>query len=235
MSPAAHVLVDDVEAPALDEDARHHLQRVRRLRPGTSVTVTDGRGRRRACRLVEDGLEPDGPVELVPRPDPPVTVAFALTKGDKPELVVQKLTELGVDRIIPFRAERSVVRWDEARAAHNAERWRAVARAALEQSLGCWLPEVADVADVDHLVTLGAARADRHGSPPSLARSVVAVGPEGGWSDTERERLPEAVGLGQQVLRAETAALTAGMLLCSIRSGLVRAASPSDAKAGKDR
>ena len=232
-SAVAHVLVDDVDEPVLTSDARHHLERVRRLRAGAVLTVTDGRGQWRSCRLGDGRLEPDGPVEAVARPDPPITIAFALTKGEKPELVIQKLTELGVDRIVPFRAARSVVRWDDRRAAANTERWRAIARAALEQSHGCWLPEIADVADLDDLVRLGAVRADRHGSAPSLARSVVAVGPEGGWTDTERERLPDAIGLGSQVLRAETAALTAGMLLCSMRSGLVLPVPRSGAKPGK--
>ena len=233
---APHVLVDDVGEPVLGADARHHLQRVRRLRSGAALTVTDGAGRWRWCRLDPDGgASPDGSVHEVPRPDPPITVAFALTKGDKPELVVQKLTELGVDRIVPFRAARSVVRWDDDRAATHIERWRVIARAALEQSHGCWLPEVAEVADVDALAAAGAVRLDREGAPPSLARSVVAVGPEGGWDAAERERLPDAVTLGPLVLRAETAALTAGTTLCSIRSGLVaeRARKGSNARKGR--
>jgi 16S rRNA (uracil1498-N3)-methyltransferase len=156
------------------------------------------------------------------RPQPPITVAFALTKADKPELVVQKLTEVGVDRIVPFRAARSVVRWDDAKADAARLRWIAVARSAVEQSKGCWLPEVAAVADVAALAAAGAVRVDRGGEVPSLARSVVAVGPEGGWAEEERDLLPTAIALGHNVLRAETAALTAGVLLCSLRSGLVR-------------
>ena len=233
---APHVLVDDIEAPVLGDDARHHLQRVRRLRVGAALTVTDGAGRWRWCRLAADGAAaPDGEVHDVARPAPRVTVAFALTKGEKPELVVQKLTELGVDRIMPFRAARSVVRWDPDRAAAHVGRWRVIARGALEQSHGCWLPEVTDVGDVDALAAAGAARLDREGDPPSLARSVVAVGPEGGWDDTERTRLPDAVTLGPHVLRAETAALTAGTTLCSLRSGLVaeRARNGSNARKGR--
>jgi 16S rRNA (uracil1498-N3)-methyltransferase len=225
-----HLLVHDVSAPRPDGPAWHHLTRVLRTRVGSSVTVTDGAGRWRSCVVSSLGssagsspgsLEPAGEVAFVPRPEPGITVAFALTKGDKPELVVQKLTELGIDRIVPFRAARSVVRWDAAKVESAQRRFRKVARSAVEQARSCWLPELHPLTDVGTLAEWGAARADRGGDPPSLARCVLAVGPEGGWDDHERELLPTAVGLGPHVLRAETAALTAGTVMCSIRSGLV--------------
>ncbi len=77
---------------------------------------------------------------------PAVTVAFALVKGERPEWVTQKLTELGVDTIVPFTAARSVVRWDDRKAAANRDRLERVAREAAMQSRRCWLPEVASVA-----------------------------------------------------------------------------------------
>ena len=232
---APHLLVADVERPEPEAAALHHLRRVRRLPDGAPVTVTDGRGRWRWCRLGAAGIEPDGSVTAVDRPEPAITVAFALTKGDKPELVVQKLTELGVDRIAPFRAERSVVRWDPDRAAAHHARWQVIASAAVEQSRRCWAPEVLPVGEVEDLVAMGAARVERGGHPPSLARSVVAVGPEGGWSESERERLEWPVNLGSHVLRAETAALTAGGVLCSLRSGLVRELPAASHQTGKHR
>lgn len=217
---APHVLVDDVEAPVLSDDARHHLDRVRRLRDGDALTVTDGRGAWRAGRFRGRAeIEPDGPVITVPSPEPEVTVAFALTKSDKPDLVVQKLTELGVDRIVPFRADRSVVRWDETKAARQHERLVAIARSACEQSHRCWVPVVEPVTDVADLAGRGAVRLDRGPVGVSLDRPVVAVGPEGGWSDRERAALPDTAGLGPHVLRAETAAITAGALLGAMRSG----------------
>lgn len=224
-----HVVVDDVDHPDLGDDASHHLARVRRCRPGDSVTVTDGAGRWRPCRLTGDvGLDADGDVVVVPQPEPEITIAFALTKGDKPELVIQKLTELGVDRIVPFVAARSIVRWSSVKADAHHRRWVAIVRAAVEQSHRCWLPTVTPLVDFSEVVTLGAARVDHGGSPPSLARSVLAVGPEGGWDETEREALKTQVGLGPHVLRAETAALTAGVVMCSFRSGLVAEWSRSD-------
>jgi 16S rRNA (uracil1498-N3)-methyltransferase len=219
---APHVLVAAVDQPQLDDDSRHHLLKVRRLRPGDDLTVTDGHGRWRTCQLAGGGaIEPHGAIVTVPRPDPPITIAFALTKGDKPELVIQKLTELGVDRIVPFAAARSVVRWDPGKADAQHRRWLAIARTALEQSHRCWMPTVSGLATFADVVGLGATAVDRGGGPPSLTRSVLAVGPEGGWTTEERNALRDRVGLGPHVLRAETAALTAGGVMCSLRSGFV--------------
>jgi 16S rRNA (uracil1498-N3)-methyltransferase len=218
---APHVVVDDVELPVLSVADRHHLERVRRLRAGDPLTVTDGRGRWRWCHLGPD-LVPVGDTVHDPEPAPRITVAFALVKGERPELVVQKLTELGVDVIVPFLAERSVVRWDPERADRNAERLRRVAIEAAMQSRRTWLPEVAEVATFAAVAALpGAARADMDGTPPGLDRPTLLIGPEGGWSEEERSAMPAAVGLGPGVLRAETAAITGAVLLCALRSGLV--------------
>ena len=218
---APHVVVADVAVPVLSDDDRHHLERVRRLRAGDDLTVTDGRGQWRWCRFGTD-LVPDGDTVLDPEPAPRITVAFALVKGERPELVVQKLTELGVDMIVPFVAERSVVRWDPAKADRNTERLRRVALEAAMQSRRIWLPEVAEVATFAGVAALpGAVRADMEGAPPSLDHPTLLIGPEGGWSDGERASVPAAVGLGSGVLRAETAAITGAALLCALRSGLV--------------
>lgn len=218
---APHVVVGDVAAPELAEADRHHLAKVRRLRGGDPVSVTDGAGRWRWCRF-GDALDAVGEVQVDPAPAPSVTVAFALVKGERPELVVQKLTELGVDRIVPFLAERSVVRWEPDKAARNLERLRRVALEAAMQSRRTWLPEVAPVASFDEVRAIpGAVGADLDGGRPSLERPVLLVGPEGGWSPDERAALPCAVSLGPTVLRAETAAITGAALLCALRSGVV--------------
>lgn len=218
---APHVVVDDVDTPVLSPDDRHHLERVRRLRAGDDLSVTDGRGRWRWCRFGADLLV-DGEAVTDPVPEPLVTVAFALVKGERPELAVQKLTELGVDRIVPFLADRSIVRWDPARAEHHHERLRRVAREAAMQSRRTWLPEVAPLATFAEVASLpGAAGADRGGGPPSLDHPTLLIGPEGGWAPQERAALPAVVGLGDPVLRAETAAITGAALLCALRSGVV--------------
>ncbi|MCD9622687.1 RsmE family RNA methyltransferase [Rhabdothermincola salaria] len=226
---APHVGVDDVEVPILAGDDRHHLERALRLRAGDRVSVTDGAGRWRWCRFGPE-LVPDGPVEADPPPSPPITVAFALVKGERPELVVQKLTEVGVDRIVPFFAERSVVRWDEAKAARHHERLVRIAREAAMQCRRTWWPEVVETTRFEVVAALpGAVAAERHGAAPSLEHPVVLIGPEGGWSDEERGRLPGLVGLGPTVLRAETAAIAAGVVLSALRSAVVRPVSPPDA------
>jgi len=220
-SGGPHLLVTDVEAPRFDDDTHHHATRVLRLRDGDALTVTDGAGRWRPCRL-GDGLEPTGAVVSVAAPDESLTVAFSLIKGGRPELVVQKLTELGVDRIVPVVSARSVVRWDDSKRTANAERFRRVAREALQQSRGVRLPEIGDVVGFGELAARGRlARADFDGEGFGPDVSAVVIGPEGGFDDAERALVPTAVSLGATVLRAETAAIVAGALMCARRSGLV--------------
>jgi 16S rRNA (uracil1498-N3)-methyltransferase len=218
---AAHVFVADVACPELEPDDRHHLERVLRLRPGDRMTVADGAGRWRRCRFGSN-VEPDGDVEVVPRPAPEITLAFALTKGERPEWTVQKLTEVGVDRIVPFASARSIVRWDEAKAARNAERLRRVAREAAMQSRRAFLPTVEEVTRFDEVARRpNAALAHRDGAPPDLARACLLVGPEGGWTDDELGTGPPRVTLGPTVLRAETAAVAGAVLLAGLRAGVV--------------
>src|SRR2546429_639863 len=140
---AAHVFVADLETLELDEADSHHLSRSLRLQPGEAVTVSDGAGGWRLCRFAPGpALEPDGPVRNEPRPKPEVTVGFALAKGERPEWATQKLTEVGVDHIVPLLTSRTVVRWDADRADRNRVRLTRVARAPAIQSRRTWLPEV---------------------------------------------------------------------------------------------
>jgi len=223
LTARAHAYVADLEAPALTEDDRHHLGRVLRMPIGADLTVGTGDGAWRACRL-QDGLAlaAAGPVVRDPAPAPALTVGFALVKGERPEWAVQKLTELGVDRIVPFLAERSVVRWDDAKVARQAQRWRDIARGAGMQSRRTWLPDVAPVAPFAEVAALaGAVLADAAGAGPSLAHPVVLVGTEGGWSAAERGSGLRTVQLGDDDLRADTAAITAGAIFAALRSGLV--------------
>ena len=221
----AQVFVADVEKPVASADDLHHLVRVLRVRPGEAVVVADGAGAWRLCRLGEDrpgALVPQGDVQVEPGPAEAVTVGFVPVKGDRPEWVVHKLTELGVDRIVVLRAARSVVHWEGEREPKAMERLGRVARAASAQSRrvrlptvqGVWsLHDMADGLAPDHL-----ALADRAGAAPAGGLRCLAVGPEGGWDPPERLGLP-LVSLGRGVLRAETAAVAAGTLLCALRDG----------------
>ncbi len=228
MPPArAHAFVADLSRPALDAPDRHHLERVLRLRPGDLITVSDGVGGRRSCRF-GPVLDPVDEVVTDARPYPEVTVAFAHVKGERPEWAVQKLTELGVDRIVAFTAARSVVRWDADKAAKAAERFRRVAREAAMQSRRTWLPVVEAPTDFAEVAGRpGAVLADPDGDPPWLAAGPVLVGPEGGWAADEAALPLLRMRLGPHVLRSETAAVAAAALLGALRTGTVAGLPPT--------
>jgi 16S rRNA (uracil1498-N3)-methyltransferase len=224
----AQVFVDDLDAPEPTPDDAHHLARVLRLRAGDLVVVGDGRGRWRSTefRVGVPELAPVGPVVVEPRPPVAVTVGFVPAKGDRPEWVVQKLTEAGVDRIVVMASARSVVHWRAERAERAMERLARVAREAAAQSRRAWLPEMTGILDLEAMAAWLAptplALAQPGGGPPTAATASVAVGPEGGWDAAELASVTERVGLGRGILRAETAAVSVGILLCAIRDGVVR-------------
>jgi 16S rRNA (uracil1498-N3)-methyltransferase len=217
----AHAFVDDLDHPQLRAEDRHHFERVLRLRPGAAITVSDGLGGWRPCSIGAE-LEARGPVHHDPAPTPALTIGFALVKGERPELIVQKVTELGADRVIPFVAARSVVRWDSDKAARQHERLVAIAREAAMQSRRTWLPAIEPLVPFAQVAALpGAALAQRGGGPPSLALPVLLVGPEGGWATEELAVGLPHVDLGPHVLRAETAAIGAIAVVAALRGGLV--------------
>lgn len=241
VAASAQVFVDDVAHVALTTDDAHHLARVLRLATGEVVVAADGAGHWRPCRYVQpDGaaqggrvgsaataqLRPDGPVRFQPPAPSAVTVGFVPVKGQRPEWVVQKLTELGVDRIVVLRSARAVVRWEGDRQGRALERLRRVVREAAAQSRRAHLPALDGVWDLSQLASAIApdavGLADRGGEAPADDLRCLAVGPEGGWDDSERQREFPLVGLGAGVLRAETAALAAATFLCAFRDGLAR-------------
>ena len=237
VAAAAMVFVPDLGAPVLDAESARHLLDVLRLRAGQSVVASDGMGSWVPCRVTSAAakgdarrrdlssvLELDGAVTVTASVRPYLTVAFAPVKGDRPEWVVQKLTELGVDRIVPIITNRSVVHWDGERAERSVERLRRVAREASSQSRRTLLPEIGSISSLSALAVLtGGTPSLAHpgGPPPSLHHPVIAIGPEGGWDQEELAGDVSTVGLGPTVLRAETAAVAAATLLCALRSGLI--------------
>ena len=214
----AHVLVADVDAPELAADDRHHLQRVLRVRDGDVVTVGDGAGRWRPCRF-GPALAPAGDVVTVARPAPDTAVGFAVLKGGRSEMIVQKLTELGVDRIAAFRAARTVRRWDDAAAARMRERWQRVAREAVMQCRRAWLPEIDLPVDFAELDLSQATLAVPGGRALQGDERFVLIGPEGGWSDDELAAVERHAAVAANVLRSETAAVTVAAMLAAHRSG----------------
>lgn len=212
------VFVADLEQPRLDPNDRHHLERALRVKSGAPVTVCDGAGSWRAARFGPE-IEPDGEVVREVRPTPRLLIGFAPVKGDRSDLVVQKLTELGIDVIVPLLAERSVVRWDEARSAKNLERHNRIAREAAMQSRNPWLPVIEPLTAVAEFLGAesGTALADPGGGPLTVGRHSLAIGPEGGFSPAELEH-SASVALPGRILRTETAAMAAAVLLVAGRS-----------------
>lgn len=211
-----HAFVTDTDEPELSEGDRHHLANVLRLRTGDALTVSDGQGTWRPCTFGAV-LEPCGDPHHVPLAVRQVAVGFALIKGGRPEVVVQKLTELGVDRIVLLNAERSIVRWDPDKERNQMVRLGRVAREASMQSRRVRLPVLEGLESVASLASVpGVAMAEPGGAPLDAACSMLLVGPEGGWTSHELGSR-QGVGLGPTILRSETAAIAAGVLLTALR------------------
>jgi 16S rRNA (uracil1498-N3)-methyltransferase len=219
-STSTHVLVDadvlDVgDRIPLPDDVEHHLRKVLRLRDGDTVGVTDGAGRWRLAVAVVRGpvveLEASSAVVVEPGRAHPITIASAVPKGDRLDWMVQKVTELGVDRLVLLETERSVVRWKPDRVERQLERLQRIADEALRQSRRVFRLRIEPpVPAVDVLGEY--AVAEPGGRPLTRADTRVAVGPEGGWSDTELAAAADRVGLGSTILRTETAAVAISAL-----------------------
>jgi 16S rRNA (uracil1498-N3)-methyltransferase len=227
----AHTFVapldDQVE---IGGDDAHHLVQVRRLRPGEAVTAADGDGAWRPYVVAHTGrrdlhLDACGPIAVEPELTPRLVVAFSLTKGGKPELVVQKVTELGADEVFPVLASRSIARWDRARGDAATERLRRVGREAAAQCRRARLPVVGAPVELASLAGRpGLLVAERDGSPvadlgdPPGGEWLLVVGPEGGFEPGERAALGvSGLSLGPHVLRAETAAVVGAAALANRR------------------
>jgi len=207
-----------------------HAAAARRLRAGEELLLGDGRGW--LARCVVTGADGGRCLRLdvrhrwfVAEPAVRVVLAQALVKGDRGELAVELATEAGVDEVLPWRAARSIARWDHGERGERAlQRWRATAREAAKQSRRPWVPAVHAPVTTTELVACVAAAACAvvlHGSAGSL-RSVplpaagdvlLVVGPEGGIDDGELSHLlaagAVAANLGPSVLRAASAAAVA--------------------------
>lgn len=217
---SAHVLVSPDQlastgAVIVDDDTEHHLGRVLRLRDGESVSVTDGAGRWLMTTVVRVGstvrLDAETEVEYEPARSAPITIATAMPKGDRLDWLVQKVTELGVDRIVLLHAERSVVRWKSERGASQLERLQRISDEACRQSRRVWRVSI-DEPVVAVSVLEGFVVAEPGGRDLAPGDRCVAIGPEGGWTVGELDRAAELVSLGSNILRTETAAVAASAL-----------------------
>jgi 16S rRNA (uracil1498-N3)-methyltransferase len=220
---------------ALSGPEAHHAATVRRLRVGERADVSDGAGTLAECVVTAVAkdlvLLTVRSVHTVPAPEPRITVVQGIAKGDRGELAVELMTEVGVDSVIAWAADRSITRWRPDRAEHALARWRATAREAAKQSRRAWLPEIggpaalSDVAqlatDADCVVVLEADAATPLSARPlpQQGEIVLIVGPEGGISPAERGSLSAAgaveARLGPTVLRTSTAGAAAAAVLLS--------------------
>jgi 16S rRNA (uracil1498-N3)-methyltransferase len=203
-----------------------HAVAVRRLAAGEPVVLTDGLGAGVGGTVVgvvgKDVLEVEvAGVLAEPEPEPRLVVVQALPKGDRGELAVELMTEVGVDAVLPWSAERSITRWQGDRGERALAKWRSTAREAAKQSRRAWLPEIAAPVSTAALAkrVSGAAfaivlEADatlklRQFELPDAGDIMLIVGPEGGISPAERAALRAAGAtegrLGPTVLRTSTA------------------------------
>ena len=216
-----------------------HAATVRRLGPGEHVDVTDGSGTVAQCQVTRSR---DGELELAvlarraePPPVPRLTVLQALPKGDRGELAVETMTEVGVDVIVPWAAERCVVQWRGDRGDRALARWRSAGLAAAKQARRARFPEITALAGRDGAARLVAAAglailldpaaeaplAGLAAGPAGLRAGgiVLITGPEGGVSPAETSLLTGAgavpARLGPSVLRASTAGAVAAAIVLS--------------------
>jgi 16S rRNA (uracil1498-N3)-methyltransferase len=213
----------------------HHAAAVRRLRPGERADISDGAGTLASCVVTsvgKDSLTLDvSAVHTVPPPQPRLTVAQALPKGDRGELAVELMTEVGVDAIVPWGAARSITKWQAERGARALAKWRATAREAAKQSRRAWLPDIEELAGpsavAQRVATAATAIILEADAPaklrelplPETGEILLLVGPEGGISPEERTALRAAgaieARLGPTVLRTSTAGAAAAAILLS--------------------
>jgi 16S rRNA (uracil1498-N3)-methyltransferase len=216
-------------------DEHHYLARVRRARPGDPIELVDGAGRRAAATIARIGERETtlaaGPPEQITARPPFVRALIPLIKGDRMDVCIEKLVEVGVDAIVVWPAARAVARLDDARRETRIGKYRALARAAARQSGRAQVPEIAGADDLAAALAglpdgrrlvldpacdavLDAAR--DAGDAPDV---TLVSGPEGGLAADELDRLIAApagftpVGLGPRVLRAETAPVIAVALI----------------------
>ncbi|MGC1209264.1 MAG: 16S rRNA (uracil(1498)-N(3))-methyltransferase [Ornithinimicrobium sp.] len=223
----------------LDGPEGHHAVTVSRMRSGQSILLADGSGALAACRIAEVGKgslsATVDSVAVEPLPQPRFTLIQALAKGDRDLLAIEVGTELGVDEVVPWEADRSIVRWRGDRAAKAQRKWQHTLVAATKQARRSRVPALGSVADrsavVQRIAVADVALVLHESATQPLSliapetlhtagEVVLIVGPEGGISDDELDAFVQAgawaVLLGSTVLRTSTAGSAAIAVLSSL-------------------
>jgi 16S rRNA (uracil1498-N3)-methyltransferase len=230
MKQLFHAIPDQPVEFAADRATRQRLAHILRLRPGAEIVVADGTGLRVRTHWTGRGFDPIAAPECVAAATPQVALGVGVVKGERWDWLIEKATEVGVDRIVPLHLDHGVVRIDARDTERRLERWRATAAAAFEQCGRATLPEIARpvslpewLAELDRGSLLVCderpdAVALRNVAVAPGASVALLVGPEGGLSAAERNLVGGArfVSLGANVLRAETAAVVAVALVRNI-------------------
>jgi len=214
----------------LTSDEARHLREVLRLKPGDGVSVFDGEGKEFRCAVVQARrefaeLELQEEIEAARAESPlKITLAVALLKGEKFDFVVQKGTELGVNEFVPLITRYADIKLrDKSDAVKRVARWQRIALEAAKQSGRALVPKVGEPKPLGYVLTLSEqcflfSERGGHGLTQMDTDEVTAIiGSEGGWSDEELDQARAAgaqlITLGGRILRAETAAITAAVLL----------------------
>jgi 16S rRNA (uracil1498-N3)-methyltransferase len=211
----------------LEAGPSRHISRTLRMRPGDALAVFDGRGREAPARIEHIGKDRVtlvlGPCSEIDRESAlAITLAIAVSRGDRMDTVVQKATELGVHRIRPTLSERTGVKLDPKRWEKKLRHWQQIAVSACEQCGRNRLPDIEEPrtlasvlvqpGDFEQRLLLHPA-GDAAPLPAACASACLLVGPEGGFSDSEVAAAVQTgylpLQLGPRVLRTETAPLAA--------------------------
>jgi len=224
----------------LDGTAAGHVARVLRLRSGDGVVLFNGDGweyQGRIAALRSGTVDVELQAKDTGAPDSPLSVTLmqGVARGERMDLVIQKATELGVARIVPVLAARSVVRLDGRQAERKLEHWRGVAISACEQSGRSRLPVIEAPVSLEEALALAPLPCCRFTLSPGAATPLAAlahgtssvsllIGPEGGLTETEVGLAGgagfEPRSLGPRILRTETAALAALAVLQAVGGDL---------------
>jgi 16S rRNA (uracil1498-N3)-methyltransferase len=241
MEPAYFLVeTSDLDSPVFNIKGTeaHHALRVRRVREKEKLVVTDGYGLVADVEVLALGPGDQVTVKVIGKKTkvkkkPTVSVAQALAKGERSDLAIESLTEVGVDEIIPWQANRCIVKWDD-KSEKGVEKWKQISRESSKQSRRAFFPEITNCLDSKKLVGIFKDYSKVIVLDPDstvlftdLVEQItedvlLIIGPEGGIEESEMQLFSEngalTASLGETILRTSTAGgISAAILLSKTR------------------